>query len=1236
MGTWEELDEAIDHDRAVAAAAEPGSDVRVQYLCELWNGLLRRHEHSNAQADLDEAIVVGREVVAASPLDDVYRVARLVRVAIMLRARFKRDGSFADFDEAVDTMRVVTGVVAPDDPDFVMYAMSLGLDLLVRVERSGSIEDLDEAVSVIRRAVAATPAGHPDRASHLSMFGHALAIRFQRLGSPEDLAEAIRIDRAAGEAAGRGRVVRALRSSVLRRMLRARSGSGDAGGLTRERANRTAFLSAVLEARHAETGDAADAEQAVLLGRQAARVASGDGADQAAYLANYRDVLLTRAQRSGAAGDFDDAVRAARRALDAVPADDPAAMADHLAELALALEMRALRSGGAKDLDEAIRVAGRAVDGTPPDHPDLPRRLTVLANALRFRFRRTGAVADLDEAIAVARRTVEATAADHGDRAAVLTYFALVLRTRFHRFGAADDLTEALGIGRAAMAIVPPGHIAQIALLAHLGSMLRARFERFGTAGDLDEAVALARRAVEAAAPDHPDRAALSSLVATALQTRFGLLGAAGDIDEAIRVGRHAVDATPRNHPDRAGRLSSVGLALLARFRATGAAGDLDEAIRAGRRAVDATPPDHPDRAVHLFNLALELGVRFQHRGGRRDGKKAMELWTQVAGMRFAAPTVRVQAARAAVALRGGSDPQSCAAVLEIAVGLLPELAGRQLERGDQEHALSGLSGLASDCAAFALQDDRHPAPRRAAHASQLLEAGRAVLLSQALDTRSDLNELRGADPDLARRYGELRDLLDEQPPESPDDPTFSLRIDRQIAAKEFDAVLARIRELPGFASFARLPDIGELVAQAAEGPVVTFNVSGYRSDAFLLTGSGVTAVALPRLSYSGLIEQIEKFHNALTTSLGREVSEADDAKRLEGGALRDADPAARPDRSQDPLREVLAWLWDVAVEPVLDALGVHGPPEEGAPWPRVWWATGGLLGLLPVHAAGHHAPGPPGRTVIDRVVSSHTPTVRALHHARQKAAAVRTEASAATMTHAGSEGARDFSESVRPGFPSSLIVAMPTTPEPAVAGPLPFAATEAALLAARLPDPVLLLEPGSVPDSVASLAGRPPKTPTRDAVLEQLRTCAIAHFACHGTAEPADASRSRLLLHDAPLTVADMATVRLERAELAYLSACRTAFHGAPLLDESVHLASAFQLAGFPHVIAALWEIPDPLAPTIADAFYARLSSSSAASAVAMDTGRAAEALHHTLRDLRDQYPDRPSLWGAYIHAGA
>jgi len=156
--------------------------------------------------------------------------------------------------------------------------------------------------------------------------------------------------------------------------------------------------------------------------------------------------------------------------------------------------------------------------------------------------------------------------------------------------------------------------------------------------------------------------------------------------------------------------------------------------------------------------------------------------------------------------------------------------------------------------------------------------------------------------------------------------------------------------------------------------------------------------------------------------------------------------------------------------------------------------------------------------------------------------------------------------------------------------------------------------------------------------VLKELPQCAIAHFACHGAADQADPTRSHLLLHDyatAPLTITSLGSVRLEHAQLAYLSACRTAFHGSgALLDEAVHLASAFQLAGFPQVIGTLWEIDDPIAVTVADAFYTHLRTRP--DNPTLDTARAAHALHHAIRALRHERPNLPSLWTAYLHAGA
>ena len=309
---------------------------------------------------------------------------------------------------------------------------------------------------------------------------------------------------------------------------------------------------------------------------------------------------------------------------------------------------------------------------------------------------------------------------------------------------------------------------------------------------------------------------------------------------------------------------------------------------------------------------------------------------------------------------------------------LLPEVAPRFLERGDQQYAIGRFAGLAADAAALALSDQAVPGPQRPAQALRLLEAARGVLLSQALSVRGDLSALRERHPELAARFIELRDRLDRPSPAvGPDlaglpadrtaDPLQHAIRDRRLAAAEFTGLLARIRSLDGLAAFGLPPSAEQLQAQAGQGPVVVFNVSAYRSDAILVTSGGITSQRLPGLDKDTVTGQVVSFHQALATMAAPAES-----------------PLARV-RAQETIRQVLAWLWDNATGPVLYALGHYGQPAPGEPRPRLWWIPGGLLAMLPVHAAGHHTrpPDPDRRTVMDRVISSYTPTIGALAHAR-------------------------------------------------------------------------------------------------------------------------------------------------------------------------------------------------------------------------------------------------------------
>jgi CHAT domain-containing protein len=83
---------------------------------------------------------------------------------------------------------------------------------------------------------------------------------------------------------------------------------------------------------------------------------------------------------------------------------------------------------------------------------------------------------------------------------------------------------------------------------------------------------------------------------------------------------------------------------------------------------------------------------------------------------------------------------------------------------------------------------------------------------------------------------------------------------------------------------------------------------------------------------------------------------------------------------------------------------------------------------------------------------------------------------------------------------------------------------------------------------------------------------------------------------------------------------------NGHMVADEMIHLGSAFQIAGFRHVVGTLWRVKDSMAARTAALFYEHVGSSE---------DHAPQALHLTVRKLRDRYPLMPARWAPYVHLG-
>jgi len=949
-------------------------------------------------------------------------------------------------------------------------------------------------------------------------------------------------------------------------------------------------LCAILSTRFQFTGNTNDLEEATAAARGAVAATPPGRRRRALMLTNLSGVLLTMGELTGNKNLLDEAVAAAREAVAATPPWYPSRI-PMLANLGAGLRIRFELTGSQHDLDEAIDASREAANwaSRPPRDARLAEILSNFALALRVRFELAGSQDDIDSAVRAARAAVAITPDAHPYRFKYLASLNGALMARSEFTGNEDDLDEAVAAGREAVAAILPDHPSRAVLLSNLSLVLRTRFELTGSQDDLDEAVAAGREAVAATPPDHPERAKLRSNLGSVLGARFELTGTQEDIDEAVVITRDAIRATPPGDPYRARLVSNLCSALGTRFKLTGSQDDLDEAAAAGREAVAATPPDHPMRSVFLSNLNLVLRTRFKLTGSQDDLDEAVTAGRDAVAVAVASPRVRAVAARgwgrAAAACERWEE---AVAGFEAAIDLLGQVAPRSLSRGNQEMLLEELGTLGTDAAACCI----HAGLTN--RAAELFEQGRGVLLSQALDARTDVTALSEQYPQLARQFTSLRDAIDKA---HDDDGRAATLMDpdgreagprgrlaqraerRQKAAGSLDHLITEIRAMPGFNRFLRPSMVSELLASAADGPIVIVNVSEFGSHALILANGGIgKPLPLPDLNPDSVRDRAVEFLTALDeTSSWR------------------ASPRKRA-AAELQLAETLGWLWDAVAGPVLDHLAITAPPGDDKRWPRLWWCVSGLLSFLPLHAAGHHdshAEAEPA-TVIDRVISSYTPTIRTLAQAR-------------------------LARSANPGSVSStpnrvLVVAMPHTPD---ATDLPGAETEAAGLQRRFPGQVTVLSGGEA---------------TRHAVLREMPTARWAHFSCHGYSDLTDPSASCLLLsdhQDQPLTVVDVARLRLKDSDLAYLSACSTAQPGARLIDESIHLSSAFQLAGYRHVIATLWPIGDQGAVEIADNLYAAIASSGTA-----DT--AAVALHTVTRELRNRKVHSPSSWAAYVHSGA
>ncbi|MBC2902150.1 CHAT domain-containing protein [Streptomyces cupreus] len=1107
---------------------------RLAYLAELLTG---QHRLNHRLDTLDEAVGTAREACAD---DRAPRALRALRDA--LQQRFDLFLEPQDINEILDLdARLLDAAPAGGFDEFLqLITLIQGLEQHEELLGSDTTEGLDSVVQRLRVSVTGGAGERQLRSGRLLALAVALGDRFMQTGAEEDLADARALIEEAASLAEETDPFHELITKTRRAVLRwtAIDGPSHASILGQEAHHQAeAYMS---------TRELSRLNRAIALGLKARELTQTDDDDHQQRLLNLAGDLLSRYHATDRAEDVYLALVILDE-LHALPLQDQM-KGPALNMRSAALADRFKLDEDRADLERSIADARRAVDAEQLDSSSYFAHLNSLAAALMTRYRLDGDRADADQAVAFFRTVVDDASPDAPSYRMYLGNLAQALKTLSESTQDMDLLSESIDLFE--RAVEPSAGLRDSRHAGGLGDTLMERHARTGRSVDLIRAAEVYERALAATPVSHPLYRALQA----GLRHSQRLINRRDkDLLPQLRFFTSAAIEVPEEEAgaevsrDRAHELS---LRLAERYEATRDVADLDRAIRLSRQAAAPNPDRRTGGRDALAQLATLLVTRIRASESHAD--------QDVSLLDEAIDILRRLLNSAPV---GGAERVGYLCALGSALSTRHRITGDPTSLNE---AVGFYSRVAHDASIRSSPriDSARWAGRLCARAGQWNRATDFLEFAVDLHSRTAAEELGDEDQqyELISRSGLAGDAA-----------ACALELG------DVERAVALLEQGRGVL-YGRTDDSPVDLAQAAErGPIVYLTGSPLRCDAILLTADGPTVLHLPDVNANTLATWVTHIQVAGENALNKNL------------------PVAEQVQLQPMAAAALADLWDKVVGPILDRLGITGPPSRGTP-PRIWWIPTSLFIWLPLHAAGH----PNGQSALDRVISSYALSLRALSRARRQAPVDADEA--------GDE---------------LLVVCLPNIPgHPELA--LPQAQREADMLLQHFPRARLL---GTCDGAHA------PATPGN--ILTALPQYSVVHLACHTHDDWRYPLASRITVEPGQretLTVKNIAELRLEHTRLAYLSACSTARTATTrLIDEALHPVAAFQEAGFPHVIGTLWEIGDKLAADFAADCYATMSPEPNALAPSL----APYAVHHATLTQRERFPTAPTLWASHIHVG-
>lgn len=1150
----ENIDPIQGPEGAADVAARGGSD-QADLLSDAALRSFTNYYSTSTFPDLEEAIKFTEDALNSIPHDHPEYLGHLSNIVSLYADKFEIAGRVSDLEKATQFGKEVIDRFS-ENPNRAYFLNAVADRLNTLFTLTGDVSAQDLAVQYAKDAYQETSdksENEPFRLEVMDTLCTVLMTRYQRIWDLQDLDQAIEIAR---------RMRYLSQDDYLEHSIR---------------------LCDHLIFKYLRVGEVASLEEAKAISREALLVAPADDPDYPGCVFTLTRSLYLSSQRTSDLSELEEAIQHLRSVGEFLAEDDVESISTYLGSLANCLDYKYSITGRSSQLEEAIQLMMRVVDLAGPERDRDPGVLCQLSVLLGQSYSRAWSMDDLIESIRYGEEAVNASLPSDPNLPAFMTSLGNRFMERYLRTGKVEYMDRAIELSRGALKKSPEGHPAHVGHVICLSHQLGERYSRFGMMTDLEEAIQLVKETLSLGSLRNPDRAKCFTAAALRFGDKYLRTNSLPDLEESIRYAKYALDELPEEHSHRAAYSSNLAEVLRSKYQETNVMSDLEESLHYGRQAVRETPPGNADEAGYFNNLAFQLAEMY---------RKTRE------------PTVLEEAiSYADKAVTDRPDEYQYRAMY------LSNLGDCLRDRYAISNAASDLEAAMQNYE-LALAQTSSPIINRIKAGIQMLElssahsswcrafeaSATAVGLIPQLSMRSLEN------PDKQFMLGQAAGLTSDavaaaiNAGEGPLCALSLLEQGRGLIATSLEEIRTDVLELrkahPELADeFVSLGKVLDMSEASTKQHIATAPQAGadrrYQVDKEL--GELIET-----------IRQKDGFGNFLRAPNEVDIQDAArngpvvainvskfrcDAILVESHQIR---VLPLPCLHLEDIKErelqlnlgstmVLEWLWDTVTGPILNALGLSPVPLGADDWPHIWWIPTGPLGRFPLHASGYHQYGY-SETVCDRVMSSYSASIKMMIYGRR---------------HAATPQVVD----------QALILAMENTPG---ATRLPFAAAEV-----------------KQAFSICQSMGLSPITPEpyKQTVLSQLSQCSIFHFAGHGFTHNTDPSKSHLLLRDGmsnPLTVSEILALNLRKNPpfLAYLSACGTGrIRDEKFFDESIHLVSSFQLAGFRHVIGTLWEVQDEMCAEMATVVYGEIRGGK------MSDDSVCRGLHKATRAARDRW---------------